>query len=182
MRTLAQLTVGVVGCGRIGREVVRRLLGFKCRLLICDPLVSPAEIRKLGGEPASLDNLLTSSDVVTLHCPANSETRHLLGGKTIAQMKPGTILINVGRGSLVDTAALIQALEAGHLAGAGLDVFETEPLPPDSPLLRMPNVVVSAHVAAVSAKAIRQLRETAATIVAKSIKGEPLPNVVNGVK
>ncbi len=181
MKTLAGLTVGVVGCGRIGREVVRRLQGFKCRIVVFDPLVAAADVRKQGGEPVSLDDLFAGSDIITLHCPANAQTRRMIGREAIGRMKPSAILINVGRGSLVDPAALVEGLQSGHLGGAGLDVFDPEPLPADSPLLRMPNVIVSAHVAAVSARAIRQLRETAATIVAKSIRGEPLPNVVNGV-
>jgi D-3-phosphoglycerate dehydrogenase len=181
MKSLADLVIGVVGCGRIGCEVVRRLLGFKCRVLVYDPIVEPAEVSRLGGKPATLDELLAASDVVTLHCPANAQTRHLLNRDTLSRMKTGAILINVARGALIDGEALIEWLERGRLAGAGLDVFDPEPLPAGSPLLSMPNVVVSAHVAAVSAKAIRKLRETAATIVAMSIQGEPLPNIVNGV-
>lgn len=179
MKTLGDLTVGVIGCGRIGREVVRRVRAFKSRVLVHDPILSPAAIRDLDCEPATLGELLERSDLVTLHCPATAQTRQLLNRDTIRRMKPGAVLVNVGRGSLVDTAALIEGLERGHLAGAGLDVFDPEPLPADSPLLRLENVVVSAHVAAVSAEAIRKLRETVATIVAKSIRGEPLPNVVN---
>ena len=96
-------------------------------------------------------------------------------------MKPGVILINVGRGDLIDPAALVEALQQKHIAAAALDVFDPEPLPADSPLLRMDNVIVSPHVASVSVKAVRKLRESVAQTVARAIRGEPLLNVVNGV-
>jgi D-3-phosphoglycerate dehydrogenase len=182
MKTLCNLTVGVLGLGRIGREVVRRLLAFRCRVLAYDPALTPEVIRSQGCEPTSFNDVLNHSDLLTLHCPATAQTRHLIDRASLARMKPGAILINVARGALVDTEALVEALQRGHLAAAGLDVFEPEPIPPDSPLLKMKNVVVSPHLAAVSVKAITQLRATAAEIVARAIRGEPLPNVVNGVQ
>jgi D-3-phosphoglycerate dehydrogenase len=181
MKALSQLTVGVVGMGRIGREVVRRLGPFKCRVVAHDPALPAAEVEKAGAAPASLDEVLAQSDVLTLHCPSTPQTRQLIRRETIARMKPGAILINVGRGDLVESAALIDALQQGHLAAAGLDVFDPEPIPPDSPLLKMPQVVVSAHVASASVRAVRRLRETAADIIARALRGEPLLNVVNGV-
>jgi D-3-phosphoglycerate dehydrogenase len=181
MRALCDLTVGVVGFGRIGREVVRRLRGFKCRVLVYDPVVPAAAIREQGCAPADFEDLLAQCDVLTLHCPSTAQTRRMLRVETIARMKRGAILLNVGRGDLVESAALIDALQRGHLGAAGLDVFDPEPIPPDSPLLRMDNVVVSSHVASTSAKAARKLRETAAGIIARAIRGEPLPNIVNGV-
>lgn len=181
MKALSDLTVGVVGLGRIGREVVARLKGFRCQLFGHDPMLTAGQISNLGCEPMSFHELLSKSDLVTLHCPATAQTRQMLNRDTLARMKRGAILINVGRGALVDTPALVDSLEKGHLAGAGLDVFDPEPLPPDHPLLKMDNVVVASHVAAVSVKAIRRLRETAAGIVARAIRGESLPNVVNGV-
>ncbi len=181
MKALRDLTVGVVGLGRIGREVAARLRAFRCRLLAHDPALSAADIQAHGCEPVGLEGILSRSDALTLHCPATAQTRRLLNRETIARMKPGAILINVGRGTLVDPEALVEALQRGHLAAAGLDVFDPEPVPADSPLLKMSNVVVSAHVAAVSVRAVRRLRETAAGIIAKAVRGEPLPNVVNGV-
>jgi D-3-phosphoglycerate dehydrogenase len=181
MKALCDLTVGVIGFGRIGREVVRRLRAFKCRVLVHDPAVPAAEVRDNGCEPGGLDEVLGQSDVLTLHCPSTPQTRRMIGRDRIGRMKPGAILINVSRGDLVESAALVDALQRGHLAAAGLDVFDPEPIPPDSPLLQMDNVVVSPHAASVSAKAVRKLRETAAGIVARAVRGEPLPNVVNGV-
>ncbi len=182
MKTLRDLTVGVVGFGRIGREVVRRLLGFKCRVLVHDPAVPAAAIETVGGVASDLDRVLSDSDVITLHCPSTAATRGMINAQSLAKMKRGAILLNLGRGNLVETAALIDALERGHLGGAALDVFDPEPVPKDSPLLRMDNVVVAAHIASASPTAVRTLRESAARIVAMAIRGEPLPNIVNGVK
>jgi D-3-phosphoglycerate dehydrogenase len=181
MTSLAELTIGVLGFGRIGREVVRRLVPFKCRILIFDPVVPAQAIADAGAQVAEFDEILKLSDILTLHCPSTPQTRQMIRCDTIARMKPGAILINVGRGDLVESAALVEALQQGRLAGAGLDVFDPEPIPPDSPLLKLENVVLSPHAASVSEKAVRRLRETAAGIVASSIRGEPLPNIVNGV-
>ncbi len=181
MKALSELTVGVMGFGRIGREVVRRLLAFKCRVLVHDPLVPADQIRAGGCTPVSPEELLAQSDVVTLHVPATAQNRHLINRSTISKMKPGAILINVSRGTLVDSAALIEALEQKHLSAAGLDVFDPEPIPQGSPILRMDNVIVSPHNASASEKAARLLREKAAGTLVKALRGEPLPNVVNGV-
>ena len=181
MKALRDLTVGVVGFGRIGREVVGRLLAFKCRVLVYDPVVPAGQISAMGCEPASLEDLLRESDLVTLHCPSTPQTRRMMNRTAIAQMKPGAILINVGRGDLVESAALVEALERGHLSAAGLDVFDPEPIPSDSPLLRMDNVVISPHNASASVNAARKLREGVGSIVAQAIRGEALPNIVNGV-
>jgi D-3-phosphoglycerate dehydrogenase len=143
--------------------------------------MTPEDVRLHGGEPARFEDVLSQGDLLTLHCPATAQTRKMINREAIARMKPGAILVNVARGALVDTPALVEALQSGHLAAAGLDVFDPEPPPADSPLLKMDNVVVSSHLAAVSARAITQLRTTAAGIIARAIRGEPLPNVVNGV-
>jgi phosphoglycerate dehydrogenase-like enzyme len=161
--------------------VARRLSGFKCRVLVHDPVVPPADVRDRGCEPAGLDDVLAQADVLTLHCPSTPQTRRMIRRDTLARMKPGVILVNVARGDLVETAALVEALGTGHVAAAGLDVFDPEPVPPDSPLRKMDNVVLSSHVASASERAVRTLRETAAGIVARSVRGEPLPYVVNGV-
>jgi D-3-phosphoglycerate dehydrogenase len=182
MRTLRELQVGVVGFGRIGREVVHRLLAFKCRVLVHDPVVAAAEIERSGCTARSLDDLLSESDVITLHCPSTAATRGLINADSIARMKRGVILINVARGDLVDPAALTAALSSGQISCAALDVFAPEPIPADHPILRADNAILSAHIASASVKAVRTLRETAAGIVAKAIRGEPLPNIVNGVK
>ncbi|OAI52904.1 hydroxyacid dehydrogenase [Planctomycetaceae bacterium SCGC AG-212-F19] len=182
MRTLAEMTVGVVGFGRLGRAVVRRLLAFGGRVLVYDPVVPAHVIADAGGVPTDLRSLLAESDAVTLHCPSTPQTRRLMNRETIGQMRRGAILVNVSRGDVVDSAALVEALANGHLSAAALDVFDPEPIPADCPLLRMDNVVLSAHVASASAKAARKLRETVAGTVARAIRGEPLVNIVNGVR
>jgi D-3-phosphoglycerate dehydrogenase len=182
MKTLRDLTVGVVGFGRIGRAVVCRLLPFHGAVRVFDPAVSAKEIESAGASPVtSVDELLPQCDVITLHCPSTAQTRRMLNATWFAKMKSGSILVNLARGDLVDTKALVAALQSGHLAAAALDVCDPEPIPSDHPLLQMPNVVVAAHVASTSARAVRTLRETAAGLVARRLRGEALPNVVNGV-
>lgn len=181
MRTLRDLTVGIVGFGRIGWEVAARLGPFRCRRLVHDPVVAAKAVEQAGCEPVELPKLLADADVVTLHCPSTKETRRMINAQSLSRMKAGSLLINLARGDLVDTPALIQALQSGHLGGAALDVFDPEPLPSENPLLRMDNVIVASHIASTSPKAIRLLRETAANIAAQALRGEKLPNIVNDV-
>jgi len=181
MRTLRDLTVGVVGFGRIGREVVKRLGPFKCAVLVFDPLAPPAEIEKFNARAAAFDDLLKQADVLTLHCPSTPQTRRMMNRDAFAKLRPGAIFINLGRGDLVDTSALVAALESGHVGAAALDVFDPEPIPADHPILRMPNVILAPHIASASPAAVKKLRETAASLALKALRGEPLPNIVNGV-
>ena len=181
MRTLRDLTVGVVGFGRIGREVASRLAPFKCHRLVHDPVTSPDVIRAAGCEPCELNTLIEQSDVLTLHCPSTAETRRMLNAASISTMKPGSIVINLARGDLIETAALVSALQSGHISAAAIDVCDPEPIPLDSPLRQLENVIVASHVASASVKAVRKLRETAANLAAMALKGEKLPNIVNGV-
>lgn len=181
LQSLKNLAVGVIGFGRIGREVVRRLAAFKCRVLVFDPALASADITRSGAEAIStLDSLLAESDFVTLHCPSTPQTRRMFNAQTFEKMKPGAIFINVGRGDLADSAALVAALQTGRLGGAALDVFDPEPIPVEHPIRQMPNVILSAHLASASPPAVKTLRESAATIALKSVRGESLPNVVNG--
>lgn len=182
MRTLRDQTVGIVGFGRIGREVAARLAPFKSRRLVHDAFVPADAIRSAGCEPVTLDELLAQSDIVTLHCPSTPQTKKLLNADSLGRMKRGSVVVNLARGDLIDTAALVAALQSGHVAAAALDVCDPEPIPADSLLRALPNVVVSSHVASASPKAVRTLRETAARIAVQAVRGEPLPNVVNGVR
>ena len=179
--SLCRMTVGVVGFGRIGRAVVRRLVAFGGRVLVSDPVADPAAVTALGAERASLDTLLASSDLITLHCPSLPETKGLVNARSIATMKPGVRIVNLSRGDLVEPAALCAALDSGHVAGAALDVFAPEPIPAGNPILGRANVVLAPHIASVSAAAVQRLRSTAAEIAVKALRGEPLPSVVNGV-
>ena len=132
-------------------------------------------------EPVSLQRLYAESDIVTLHCPSTEETRFMIVADSIAAMQDGALLINVSRGTLVDTAGLVAALRSGKLAGAALDVTDPEPIDPGHPLVGMDNVLITSHVASVSEPAGRKLRTSVADTVAAAIRGEKLPNVVNGV-
>jgi D-3-phosphoglycerate dehydrogenase len=182
MQSLKHLTIGLVGFGRIGREVARRLIPFKARVLVFDPVVDPGQIRAAGSEPVdSLEQLLAQSDVVSPHCPSLPSTRRMFNAAAFAGMKRGSVFVNVGRGDLADSAALTAALESGHLGGAALDVFDPEPIPSGHPILSLPNVILASHIASASPSAVQTLRETAARLALMAIRGEPLPNVVNGV-
>jgi len=179
LRTLRDQTVGIVGFGRIGREVAARLAPFKSRRLVFDAFVPADTIRSADCEPVTLEELLTQSDIVTLHCPSTPQTKKLLNTDALARMKRGAVVVNLARGDLIDTAALIAALQSGYLAGAAIDVCDPEPIPTDSPLRSLPNVIVASHIASASPKSVRTLRETAAHIAVMALRGEPLPNVVN---
>jgi phosphoglycerate dehydrogenase-like enzyme len=181
MRTLRDLTVGVVGFGRIGRAVADRLRGFGGRILAHDPHVPASEFQSRGVTPVSLETLLAESDAVTLHCPSTPETRRLIDRAALARLKPGAILVNVARGDVVETAALVEAIRDGRIAAAGLDVTDPEPPPADSPLRSLDGVLITSHVASASVSAVCTLRESAAGEIARAIRGEPPLNVVNGV-
>lgn len=168
LRRLASLTCGIVGFGRIGRETARKLAAFGSRILVTGPN-RPPELH--GAEYVSLDELLERADVVVLHAPLTPETRNLISGPALARMKPGGLLVNVGRGGLVDTAALIAAIDSGHLDAAALDVLDTEPEVPD-PLRAAPSVTVTPHVAFSSDGSIAQLRRSAAQEVVRVLSGE----------
>lgn len=183
MKALRDMTVGVVGCGRIGRKVIERLLPFGCRVVAFDPVVDPASLGMPDVQPAgSLAELLPACDLVTLHCPSTPQTRHMINAYAIALLRPGAILVNLSRGDLVETESLVAGLQNGRIGAAALDVCDPEPIPPGHPLLGLPNVILSPHIASASPRAVRKLRETAAGMVARAIRGEPPVNVVNGVE
>ena len=181
MRTLRDMTVGIVGYGRIGREVARRLQAFKCRILVTDPVVSDREIASDGLEATTLETVIRESDLLTLHCPSTEETRGMMNRDTFASMKSGALLVNVSRGTLVITKDLVDALESGALSGAAVDVVEHEPIDSESPLLSMGNVLINAHVASASLRSGELLRTGVAGTVADYLNGKTLRNVVNGV-
>jgi D-3-phosphoglycerate dehydrogenase len=146
-RELRGKTIGIVGMGKIGREVARRAVAFEMKPIGYDPLLPAEAIRAGGAEPVTLEALLASADVVSLHVPSTPETKKMFDAARIAAMKPGAVIVNAARGNLIDSAALLEALRSGHLAGAALDVFETEP-PPPHPLFELPQVVLSPHLGA----------------------------------
>ncbi|WP_419850751.1 NAD(P)-dependent oxidoreductase [Candidatus Poriferisocius sp.] len=146
-------TLGLVGCGRIGSRLGRYAEALGMIVLVYDPYLDTAPV----GELAGLDQLWASADVVSLHAPATAETRHIVNTDSLAAMRPGVVIINCARGALVDQEALLAALDSGHVGGAGLDVTEPEPLPPDHPLLGRDNVVVTPHVASTTTAGIVRL-------------------------
>jgi D-3-phosphoglycerate dehydrogenase len=150
-----ELTVGLVGCGRIGSALADMLRCLAGTVLAYDPFAAelPSHVERVD----SLADLLACSDIVSLHAPLTADTRNLMDKECFAMMKPGSLLVNVSRGPLVDEVALAEALVSGHLAGAALDVFATEPLPADSPLLSAPNTLFSPHNAAYSERAAWRL-------------------------
>lgn len=176
LRRLAGRTVGILGLGRIGSLVARKLRGFDLRLLGCDPYVTAFPP---GVEPVDFERLLAESDFLTVHCPLTAETRHLLDARAFARMKPGAVLVNTARGGIVDTEALVAALERGHLGGAGLDVTEPEPLPAGSPLYRMEQVIVTPHAAWYSEEARRDLKRRVAEEAVRLLRGERPLHCVN---
>jgi D-3-phosphoglycerate dehydrogenase len=140
-------TLGILGLGRIGRAVATRAVGLGLKVLAYDPYPNREFAEQWGVELTSFDDLLSRSDYVSLHSAASAQTRHMINAQTLARMKRGAVLINTSRGSMVDEKALYEALKSGQLRAAGLDVFEVEPLPLDSPLLKLDNVLLSGHVA-----------------------------------
>ena len=169
LRRLSELTCGVVGYGRIGRATVRKLAAFGPRILVSDPMLGAQASGDF--EPVGLDELLVRSDVVILHAPLTEKTRHLIGAAQLALMPRGALLVNVSRGALVATGALIAALDDGGLGGVALDVIESEPDVPDA-LRGHPNVILTPHVAFSSDASVVELRRRAAEEVVRVLRGE----------
>ena len=164
-------TAGIVGLGRIGGAVARRCRAGGMAVLVHDPFATDAQMAALGAERASLEDLLGRSDLVSIHAPSTAETRHLIDAARLALMKPTAILVNTSRGPLIDEAALVAALDAGLIGGAGLDVFEVEPLPDASPLRRFDNVLLSPHVSGMDRQAERLVTERCVTSILDFLGG-----------
>ena len=172
-------TVGIVGLGHIGQAVARRLRGWECDLVYYDVVDHSDELeRELAIRRLSLDELLRESDVVSLHVPHTGRTGGMIGAPELSKMKATAVLINTGRGPVVDEAALADAIRRGEIAGAGLDVLEEEPTPTDNPLLDMDRVVVTPHMAGNSVEAYDKSRAFAVANVTRVIRGEEPQSVV----
>lgn len=169
---------GVVGFGAIGRRVAGVLRALGAHVLVADPFADPATLPE-GVEAAALDELLERSRLVTLHARLTDETRGMIGAAELARMDPGAVLVNTARGALVDGEALAAALAAGRLGGAGLDVFEPEPLPADHPLRSAPNVVMTPHLGGATRQTADRAVAMAAAETARWARGEPLAWVAN---
>jgi phosphoglycerate dehydrogenase-like enzyme len=179
---LSGATLGIIGLGAIGRYIARLGRAFGMRIIATRRSATPGQ-RDLDADmlvpPDRLADLLAASDFVVVSVPATAETRHIIGAEELRQMRRNAFLINISRGSTVDEAALIVALTDGTIAGAGLDVFEAEPLPSDSPLWRLPNVIISPHVAGDTVQYSRRFTDLFLDNLARFRAGEPLRNVVD---
>lgn len=158
VRRIHGATLGILGVGRIGSAVARRAQALGVRVLGTDIAKSDAQLRALGVEPMGLEELLVRSDFLTIHVPYSAANHHLIDSARLATMQPDAILVNTSRGRVIDQAALIAALTEGRLLGAGIDVYETEPLPPDDPIRSAPNLVLTAHHAGYTRESIVDLR------------------------
>ncbi len=171
-RELGELTVAVIGYGQVGTRLVRQLRPFGCRVLVCDPYVQLVR-EDAEAEHVPLDRALAEADVVSLHARVTPETTGMFGAAAFAAMRRGAYFLNTARGPLVDYDALLAALEGGQLSGAALDTFAVEPPPPDWPLLRLPNVTLTPHIAGASVRTVRVAAEAAAEEVRRYVAGEP---------
>jgi phosphoglycerate dehydrogenase-like enzyme len=179
---LTDKTVGIIGFGRIGQRVARRLQGWECRLIYHDVVSFPPALeQELHVTRVPFDELLRTSDIITLHVPLNRLTKGMISDREFGLMKPTAVLINACRGPVVDEAALIRALRAQKLLGAGLDVLEQEPTPADNPLLDMDNVLVTPHFAAFAQESFEKSRAFAMQNAARVARGEEPESVVEPV-
>ena len=175
---LENSTAGLIGFGAIGRRVARILGGFGCQVLVYDPYVKEEALAGLA-QSVGLDELLSRSRIISLHARATPETKGIIGAKQVAAMPAGSVLINCARGTLVDYDAVCDALDSGHLWGAGFDVFPEEPIPADSRLLRTPHIVMTPHIAGASKQTAEKAARIAAGEVRRFLLGEPLEHCVN---
>ena len=174
------LTLGILGCGSIGQEVARLAKGFGTRIIYHNRSKLPDEVEgELGIEYSSFDDVLASSDVLSINVPLTDETRGMIGAEEISRMKAGAVLINTARGEVVDYGALAAALKSGHLRGAAVDVFENEPDVGGCPLLGLRNVILTPHSSALSPESPRRCMEKVAENLGRFYEGKPLLNVVN---
>ncbi len=172
-------TLGILGYGSIGRKLRQLVSGFGCRVLVCDHRLTEAEAAAEQVERVSLEELFTRADAVSIHIPFREENRNLVDARLLGLMKPAAVLVNTARGSIVDEAALYDALRAGKLAGAGLDVYALEPLPKESPLLTLDNCVCTPHVASQTVESLWNIYSMALDIAADFFAGKGSPHILN---
>lgn len=179
MPSLRTMTFATAGFGRIARAAHTMMSGFGGSRIAYDPFVSAGAMAEAGVTKVGREELLARADILSLHLPLGADTRHFLDGVRLAAMKPTAIVINTARGPLIDTVALAAALHAGTIAGAGIDVFEAEPLPAEHPLRSAPRALLTSHVAWYSESSIPRLQQLAAEEIVRGLRGEPLANQVN---
>ena len=181
LRRLSTLTFGIVGLGRIGTATALRAKALGFRVIFHDPYLPNGADKAVGiTRVRSLDELLVQTDVLSLHCPLNDETRHLIGERELAMLKPGAYVVNTARGAIIKKSTILAALREDRLAGAGLDVIEDEPLRTEEEATT-PNLIATCHAAFCSVESKIEMRSTSARIALAAVTGRPLENVVNGV-
>lgn len=176
---LSGKVIGLVGIGHIGTRVAQLASAFGMEVLACDPYLAEPVIHTRGAQPVSMEELLARSDVVSVHCPRNKETTGLFGLAEFQKMKQGAVFLSTARGGIHDEAALFTTLEAGHLGGAGLDVWLVEPPPPDHPLLSLPNVVSTYHTAGVTHEGRKNIAAISARQIIDVCSGRTPPRMIN---
>jgi phosphoglycerate dehydrogenase-like enzyme len=178
-REIRDSTVGLVGFGQIGREVARLSNALGARVLVHDPLVPARQVQALGAAPVSLGEVCARADFVTLHVPDTEATQYLVDASFLAAMQPHAYLINTGAGNATDPAALAEALHAGRIAGAALDVFEGHPLPQSSPLMAAPNLLLTPHIGGATEETIVRHSRMIADEIERWLDGVPLQHLIN---
>lgn len=178
-REVGGRTLGLVGIGHVGTRVARLATAFDMEVLATDPFLDAAEVARRGASKVTMDELLGRSDVVSVHCPRDASTLGMVDAHAFARMKPGALFIQTARGGIHDEAALLQALDAGHVGGAGLDVWDQEPPPLDHPLLARDDVVATFHTAGVTHEARAAMGRWAAAQVIATLRGERPPRLLN---
>jgi D-3-phosphoglycerate dehydrogenase len=169
---LSECTAGLLGFGNIAQRLAQKLKPLLAEIISCDPAVGAEEMSASGVRKVELDELFKKGDFVSVHIPSNPATRHFVNMRLFPLMKPSAFFVNTSRGAVVDESALVDALRKKQIAGAGLDVFETEPLPENSPLRSLDNVILTGHIAWYSEGAIKELKETVAREVFRVLRGE----------
>jgi D-3-phosphoglycerate dehydrogenase len=169
---ISDLTLGLIGFGAIARRVAQKARAFGFRIVAADPYINESHFSENGVERVELETLFASADVISVHCPLVKETTHLINEEAIGKMKQGVLIVNTSRGPIIRETDLIQALQDGRILGAGLDVFEEEPLSKDSPLRTLPNVVLTSHSASVSTRSVELLQIKAAEAACAFLEGK----------
>ena len=179
---MAGQKLGILGCGRIGSRVYEKLKSFGFEFLICDPYLTDERKRELGIETVDKETLFRESDLITIHTPLNAETRYIVNSESLAMMKPTAYVVNTARGGMVDCDALAEALKKNIIAGAAIDVYETEPPKPDYPLFDQRNAILTPHLAWYSEDAGIRIREIILLEIERAVNGLPPRYIANSVK
>lgn len=172
-------TVGIIGYGNIGRRLAKLMKGFDCRILAYDPFPNKEAAEADGVELVTLEEIFRQSDAISIHVPYTEQTHHMVNRETLAMMKPTAVIVNTARGNIIDEEALYEALKAERIAGAGVDVFATEPLPTDSKLRTLENVVLTPHVSSQTVESLWNIYKMAIDISADFFAGKESPHILN---